>query len=63
MVANSAALLEVIFEENGLQNGGQNRLKINKKVIQNLIIFDKICNNDIVIIQDNFDNKSLAGVG
>ena len=36
---NSLALLEAIFEENGLQDGGQNRQKIDKKVIQNLIIF------------------------
>ena len=37
--ANSAALLEAIFEENGLQDGGQNRAKINTKVIQNFVIF------------------------
>ena len=30
---NSAALLGAIFEENGLQDGGQNRWKIDKKVI------------------------------
>ena len=36
---NSAALLGAIFEENGLQDGGQNRKKIDKKVIQNLIFF------------------------
>ena len=35
---NSFALLGAIFEENGLQDGGQNRQKINKKVLQNLII-------------------------
>ena len=37
--ANSFALLGAIFEENGLQDGGQNRQKIDKKVIQNPIIF------------------------
>ena len=37
--ANSFALLGAIFEENGLQDGGQNREKIDKKVIQNHIIF------------------------
>ena len=37
--SNSVALLGAIFEENGLQDGGQNRQKIDKKVIQNLIIF------------------------
>ena len=36
---NSLALLGAIFEENGLQDGGQNREKINKKVFQNVIIF------------------------
>ena len=36
---NSLVLLGAIFEENGLQDGGQNRQKIDKKVIQNLIIF------------------------
>ena len=35
---NSLALLGAIFEENGLQDAGQNREKINKKVIQNFII-------------------------
>ena len=39
VVLNSAALLGAIFEENGLQDGGQNRLKIDKKVMQNPIIF------------------------
>ena len=39
VVPNSAALCLVIFVENGLQDGGQNREKIGKKVIQNLIIF------------------------
>ena len=29
VVLNSAALLEAIFEENGLQDGGKNRQKIN----------------------------------
>ena len=37
--SNSIALLGAIFEENGLQDGGQNRQKIDKKVIENLIIF------------------------
>ena len=37
--ANSFALLEAIFEENCLQDGGQNRQKIYKKVIKTLIIF------------------------
>ena len=36
---NSAALLGAIFEENGLQDGSQNREKIHEKVIQNLVIF------------------------
>ena len=36
---NSLALWEAIFEENGLQDGGQNRQKIDKKVIQDLIFF------------------------
>ena len=40
VVLNSFALLGAIFEENGLQDGGQNRQKIDKKVIENLIIFD-----------------------
>ena len=39
VVLNSLALLGAIFEENGLQDGGQNREKNNKKVIQNLVIF------------------------
>ena len=39
VVLNSLALLGAIFEENGLQDGGQNRQKIDKKVIENLIIF------------------------
>ena len=39
VVSNSFALLEAIFEENGLQDGGQNRQTIDKKVIENLIIF------------------------
>ena len=30
VVSNSAALLGAIFEENGLQDGGQNREKIDK---------------------------------
>ena len=40
---NSAALLGAIFEENGLQDGGQNREKNDKIVIQNLIIFCCFC--------------------
>ena len=28
-----------LFDENGLQDGGQNRQKVDKKVIQNLVIF------------------------
>ena len=39
VMPNSLALLGAIFEENGLQDGGQNQQKINKKVVQNLIIF------------------------
>ena len=39
VVPNSLALLGAIFKENGFQDGGQNRQAINKKVIQNLIIF------------------------
>ena len=39
VVPNSLAVLGAIFEENGLQDGGQNREKVDKKVIQNLIIF------------------------
>ena len=37
--ANSFALLGVIFEENGLQDGAQNRSKINKKSIKKSMIF------------------------
>ena len=37
--SNSLALLGAIFEENGFQDGGQNRQKIDKKVIKNLVIF------------------------
>ena len=37
--SNSAALFLTIFEENCLQDGGQNRWKINKKVIKQIIIF------------------------
>ena len=36
---NSAAVFLGIFEENGLQDGGQNREKIDEQVIKNLIIF------------------------
>ena len=39
VVLNSLALLGAIFEENGLQDGGQNREKIDNKVIQYLIMF------------------------
>ena len=39
VVPNSLAVFLVIFVENGLQDGGQNRAKINKKVIQNLNFF------------------------
>ena len=37
--SNSLALLGAIFEENGLQDGGQNRRKIDKHTMKNLIIF------------------------
>ena len=36
---NSAAVFLAIFEENGLQDGGQNQEKINQKGVKNRIIF------------------------
>ena len=33
VVPNSPVVLEAILEENGSQDGGQNRAKINKKVV------------------------------
>ena len=38
VVLNSLALLGAIFEENGLQDGGQNRQKIDKKVVLKISI-------------------------
>ena len=36
---NSMTIFRMILEENGSQDGGQNRPKIDKNVNQNLIIF------------------------
>ena len=52
VVSNSAALLGAIFEENGLQDGGQNREKINKKSDSKsyyfLVNFLTSCRNDLL---------------
>ena len=39
VVSNSVAPFSAILEEKEFQDGGQNRLKINKKVHENLSIF------------------------
>ena len=52
---NSFALLGAIFEENGLQDGGQNREKIDENVIKNLIIF---CSTFEHHLETIFDGKS-----
>ena len=53
---NSAALFLTIFVENGLQDGGQNQEQINRKVIQNLLIFSCFTKHDFGRI---FNEKSL----
>ena len=41
VVPNSLALLGAIFKENGSQDGGRNPIKIDKKSVQDFIIFSK----------------------
>ena len=54
VVPNSPVVFLVILEENGSQDGGQNRAKIHKNAIQNLSIFS-LCFFDHVgaILEEN----------
>ena len=52
----SFAVLGAIFEKNGLQDGGQNRSKIDINVIQNLIIFVFSLN---IMLEGFVDENSL----
>ena len=62
---NSPVVFSAILEENGSQDGGQNRAKIRKKIIKNIVIFCLSFEGQVgaILVRKWYQNPSKNGPG